>query len=53
MLLAAGIRCLPAATVEPTHQDVSYSPHEKQKLNFWKIEADKPAPLLVHIQGGG
>ena len=53
MLLAAGIRCLPAATVEPTHQDVSYGPHEKQKLNFWKIEADKPVPLLVHIHGGG
>ena len=22
-------------------------------LNFWKIESSKPAPLLVHIHGGG
>tara|TARA_Y100000385_G_scaffold214460_1_gene223016 strand:+ start:1178 stop:1948 length:771 start_codon:yes stop_codon:yes gene_type:complete len=22
-------------------------------LNFWKLESDKPVPLLVHIHGGG
>ena len=53
LLLAAGMPSLPAANVKPTHPGVSYGPHEKQKLNFWKIDAEKPAPLLVHIHGGG
>ena len=38
---------------EPTHKDVSYGAHERHKLNFWKIESDKPTPVLVHIHGGG
>jgi len=52
-LLVAGLSSLPAANVEPTHKGVSYGPHEDQKLNFWKIEAKEPTPLLVHIHGGG
>jgi acetyl esterase/lipase len=42
-----------AQNVEPTHKHVSYGSHKDMKLNFWKIEAKKPAPLLVHIHGGG
>lgn len=37
----------------PTHFDVSYGPHHKQKLHFWKAESTKPTPLLFYIHGGG
>ncbi|MCE9630306.1 MAG: sulfatase-like hydrolase/transferase [Planctomycetia bacterium] len=40
----------------PTLPDVSYGPHPKQRLHFWKsplATADKPAPLLFFIHGGG
>jgi acetyl esterase/lipase len=39
--------------VKPTVADLSYGPHPKQVLNFWKAESDKPAPLLFYIHGGG
>ena len=39
--------------IEPSFKDVSYGPHQDMTLNFWKIESSKPAPLLVHIHGGG
>ena len=42
-----------AQNVEPTHKHVSYGSHKDMKLNFWKIEAKEPTPLLVHIHGGG
>jgi arylsulfatase A-like enzyme/acetyl esterase/lipase len=40
----------------PTLPDVPYGPHPKQRLHFWKspqATADKPAPLLFFIHGGG
>ena len=37
----------------PTEYDVSYGPHLKQILHFWKAESDKPTPLLFFIHGGG
>jgi acetyl esterase/lipase len=37
----------------PTHYDVSYGPHPKQLLHFWKAESDKPTPVLFFIHGGG
>jgi len=40
----------------PTAIDVPYGPHPKQKLHFWKsprASAEKPAPLLYFIHGGG
>jgi arylsulfatase A-like enzyme len=40
----------------PTTPDVSYGPHPKQVMHFWKTAqatADKPAPLLFFIHGGG
>ena len=39
--------------IEPSFKNVSYGPHQDMTLNFWKIESLKPAPLLVHIHGGG
>jgi acetyl esterase/lipase len=47
LLLAADV---PAA---PTHADVSYGPHERNVLDFWKAEGQGPRPLLVYIHGGG
>jgi acetyl esterase len=37
----------------PTHADVSYGPHERNKLDLWLANSDKPTPLVVYIHGGG
>lgn len=37
----------------PTQHNVSYGPHLKQVLHFWKAESDKPTPVLFFIHGGG
>ena len=39
--------------IAPTFKNVSYGPHKRQVLNFWKAESDKPTPLLIQIHGGG
>ncbi len=38
---------------EPTYQSVSYGPHPKQIIDFWKAPSDKPTPVAVYIHGGG
>jgi len=41
---------------EPTLPDVPYGPHPKQRIHFWKspkASAEKPAPLLFFVHGGG
>ena len=38
---------------KPTYADVSYGPHERNVLDFWKAEGEGPRPLLVYIHGGG
>ena len=47
----AGPKQPPAPT--PTEAEVSYGPHPKQVLSFWKVESEKPTPLLFFIHGGG
>ncbi|MBK8094911.1 MAG: alpha/beta hydrolase fold domain-containing protein [Verrucomicrobiaceae bacterium] len=38
----------------PTHANVPYGPHEKQKLDFWQAKSDwATAPLLFFVHGGG
>jgi acetyl esterase/lipase len=37
----------------PTHYDVAYGPHLKQRIHFWQAESDKPTPLVFFIHGGG
>jgi acetyl esterase/lipase len=37
----------------PTFAEVSYGPHPRNVLDFWKAEGDGPRPLLVYIHGGG
>ena len=36
----------------PTEYDVSYGPHFKQVLHFWKVESEKPTPVVFFIHGG-
>ena len=38
---------------KPTLSDVSYGPQSRQKLHFWKADADEPTGVVVHIHGGG
>src|SRR5262249_50623872 len=37
----------------PTFADVSYGPHPRQVLDFWRAGTERPAPLVVFIHGGG
>jgi acetyl esterase/lipase len=38
---------------KPTLESVSYGPHPKQVISFWKAESPTPTPLLFFIHGGG
>lgn len=38
---------------KPTLADVPYGDHERQVLDFWKAESDRPTPLVFVIHGGG
>ncbi len=38
---------------KPTMGDVRYGEHERNVLDFWKVESEKPTPLLFFIHGGG
>ena len=37
----------------PGFADVSYGPHERNVLDFWKARGNGTAPLVVYIHGGG
>jgi len=37
----------------PTQAEVSYGPHTRNVLDFWRAKGDGLRPLLVHIHGGG
>lgn len=37
----------------PSFADISYGPHERNKLDFWQAKSDKPTPVVVFIHGGG
>jgi acetyl esterase/lipase len=39
--------------IPPTHADVKYGPHERNVMDVWLAESDKPTPVLVSIHGGG
>lgn len=45
------------STTAPTHADVAYGDHERQKFDVWipdsPNEDDQPFPLLVYYHGGG
>ena len=37
----------------PTYSNVKYGPHERNVIDFYKAESEKPTPLVVYIHGGG
>jgi len=37
----------------PTYKDVKYGTHERNVLDFYHAESDKPTPVAVFIHGGG
>lgn len=37
----------------PTHGDVKYGPYDRNVMDVWLAESDKPTPVLVSIHGGG
>src|SRR5262249_27666922 len=46
-------RAAPRYSVPPTFSNVHYGPHERQVLDFFKAATSEPAPLVIHIHGGG
>ena len=53
VLLASTSVLSAAEATAPTYADVSYGPHARNVLDFWKAEGEGPRPLLVYIHGGG
>lgn len=41
------------AAQPPTHGDVKYGPYDRNVMDVWLAESDKPTPVLVSIHGGG
>lgn len=39
--------------IAPTHKDVAYGAHEKELVNFWQVESEQLAGVLLDIHGGG
>ncbi|MHC5053849.1 MAG: alpha/beta hydrolase fold domain-containing protein [Planctomycetota bacterium] len=53
-LAAKGRRDRKGGLPPPTHEDVKYdTKHERNVLDFWKAESDKPTPVVVWFHGGG
>jgi acetyl esterase/lipase len=46
-------KAAPRYSVQPTFSNVPYGDHERQVLDFFKADTREPAPLVVHIHGGG
>jgi acetyl esterase/lipase len=46
-------KAAPRCAVPPTYSNVPYGTHERQVLDFFKADTREPAPLVVHIHGGG
>ncbi len=47
--------CSPVGAVEPAsiEKNIAYGVHERQVLDFYRAESNKPTPLVLHIHGGG
>jgi acetyl esterase len=37
----------------PTFKNITYGPHERNGLDFWKADSTTPTPLVIFIHGGG
>jgi acetyl esterase/lipase len=52
-LAASPLVAADADSLPPTYANVSYGPHQRNVLDFWKAEGSGPRPLLIAIHGGG
>lgn len=50
---AAAVEPYDASVPKPTLGNVSYGPHARHVLDFWKAPSEKPTPLVFVIHGGG
>lgn len=41
------------AAIKPTHANVAYGPHERNKIDLYLAESKSPTPLVLYIHGGG
>ncbi len=41
------------AALPPTHADVAYGSHARQKVDAWLAKSANPTPLVFYIHGGG
>jgi len=41
------------AEMKPDLENVSYGPHPRNVLDFWRAPGDAPTPLLIYVHGGG
>jgi acetyl esterase/lipase len=39
--------------IAPTHANVAYGPHERQRIDLYLAESKSPTPLVLYIHGGG
>lgn len=52
VLAALGENYAPSVP-KPTLSEITYGPHARQTLDFWKARSTKPTPLVFVIHGGG
>ncbi len=38
---------------KPTFSEVSYGPHARNVMDFWKADSDRPTPWVFFVHGGG
>lgn len=49
----AGRRAQRPPALQPTHADVVYGPHERNRIDFYQARSERAAPLVLYIHGGG
>ena len=52
-LFTASTVLLAQSSNQPTHANLKYGSHERNVLDLWIAESDKPTPLVIYIHGGG
>lgn len=53
LFVVAGVTAEEQRGRGPTHENVAYGPHERNVLDLWLADSDRPTPLVVFIHGGG
>jgi acetyl esterase len=50
---SAGRRAQRPPALQPTRADVTYGPHERNRIDFYQAPSEKPTALALYIHGGG